>query len=176
MGNDKVRYLGKRWSQSETDKNLDLRDEYLVYIGYYWLLSVQVQLGVIRCIQILLVLYMLYLVHAVSSSETEQNLGLRSKYLVCIDYFWLLSVQVQFGVIRCISSFWRPCIYFWLKYLGIFVLLSWYVTGIILTSKWPSKAPGPLVPIFSNHAKNIGVSLWDNFSEYFRFSKCLKIF
>ncbi len=63
---------------------------------------------------------------------------------LCIEYFWLLSVQGQFGVIRYISSFWRPCIYFWLKYWGIFVLLSWNITGILLTSKWPSRASRPL--------------------------------
>ena len=33
----------------------------------------------------------------------------RGKYLVYIEYFLLLSVQVQFGFIRCISDFRRPC-------------------------------------------------------------------
>ncbi len=70
---------------------------------------------------------------------------------MCIEYFWLLSVQGQFGVIRCISDFWWPCIYFWLKYLGIFVLLSWYVTGTILNSKWPSRASRPLGLLFCNN-------------------------
>ncbi len=27
-------------------------------------------------------------------SKTDQNLGLKGKYLVYIEYFWLLSVQV----------------------------------------------------------------------------------
>ena len=30
-----VRYLGNRWSQSETDENLDLRGKYVVYIWYF---------------------------------------------------------------------------------------------------------------------------------------------
>ncbi len=34
------------------------------------------------------------------------------------------------------------------KYLGIFLLLSWYVTGILLTSKWPSRASRPLGLLF----------------------------
>ncbi len=37
-------------------------------------------------------------------------------------------------------QFWRLCIYFWLKYSRIFALLSLYNTGVILTSKWPSRA------------------------------------
>ena len=65
-------------------------------------------------------------------------------------YFWLLSVQDQFGVIRCIFSFWHPCIYFWLKYSGIFVLLSLYVTGILLTSKWPRRSSRPLGLLFTH--------------------------
>ncbi len=35
-------------------------------------------------------------------------------------------------------------------YLGIFVLLSWYVTGILLTSKWPSRASRPLGLLLTN--------------------------
>ncbi len=35
-------------------------------------------------------------------------------------------------------------IYFRLKYSGIFALLSLYITGILLTSKWPSRASRPL--------------------------------
>ncbi len=31
------------------------------------------------------------------------------KYLVYIEYILLLSVQIQFGFIRCISDFRRPC-------------------------------------------------------------------
>ena len=30
-----VRYIGNRWSQSETDQNLGLSCNYLVYIEYY---------------------------------------------------------------------------------------------------------------------------------------------
>ena len=70
------------------------------------------------------------------------------RYLVLAEYFWLLRVQGQFGVIRCISSFWRPCIYFWLKYSGIFVLRSLYITGILLTSKWPSRGSMSLGLLF----------------------------
>ena len=32
-----------------------------------------------------------------------------SKYLVYAEYFWLLRVEVQFGVIRRISDFHQPC-------------------------------------------------------------------
>ncbi len=38
--------------------------------------------------------------------------GPRGKYLVCTGYFFTLSVQVHFGVIRCISAFCdisQPC-------------------------------------------------------------------
>ncbi len=31
-------------------------------------------------------------------------------YLVHIEYFWMVSVQIQFGVTWCISYFWQPCI------------------------------------------------------------------
>ncbi len=42
----------------------------------------------------------------------DQNLGLRGKYSVFffMQYVWLLSVQVQFWVIRCISDFRQGCI------------------------------------------------------------------
>ncbi len=33
-----------------------------------------------------------------------------SIFRVYIGYLWLLSVEIQFGVIRCISDFRRPCI------------------------------------------------------------------
>ncbi len=124
--------------------------KYLVYTEYFWLLSLQVQFGVIQCIS--------YFRRPCTCciSETANRRAKRSKirasgvvfisifkYLLCIEYFWLLSVQGQFWVIRYISSFWWPCIYFWLKYSGIFVL-SWNVIGILLTSKWPSRASRPL--------------------------------
>ena len=51
---------------------------------------------------------MLYLGNGESQGETDQNLGLRGKYLVYIELFCLLSVQVQFGVIQCISDFHWP--------------------------------------------------------------------
>ena len=54
----------------------------------------------------------------------------------------MLSVQGKFRVIRCISDFWRPCIYLWLKYSGLFVLLSLYFTGI---TNQILNTPGPLV-------------------------------
>ncbi len=40
----------------------------------------------------------------------DQNLGLKGKYLVYMEYFWLLDVQLQFGVTLCISDFWLACI------------------------------------------------------------------
>ena len=46
-----------------------------------------------------------YLGNRYSLSETDQNLGLRGKYLVYTGYFCLSSVQLKFGVIRCISDF-----------------------------------------------------------------------
>ena len=54
------------------------------------------------------------LVHVVSLKQLiiERNgpkLDLRGNYLVYIEYFLLLSVQVQVGVMRCISDFCRPC-------------------------------------------------------------------
>ncbi len=36
-------------------------------------------------------------------------MGLRGKYLVYVKYLCLLSVQVQFRVIRCTSDFPPPC-------------------------------------------------------------------
>ncbi len=74
----------------------------------------------------------------------DQNFTLGGKSLVPAEYLSLLSVQGQFGVIWWISSFGWPCIYFWLKYSGIFVLPSLYITGSLLTSKWPSRASRPL--------------------------------
>ncbi len=74
----------------------------------------------------------------------DQNVTLRGKSLVPADYLSLLSVQCQFGVILRISNIWRPCIYFWLKYPGIFALLSLFISGVLLTSKWPSRASMPL--------------------------------
>ncbi len=64
------------------------------------------------------------------------------------EYLSLLSVQGQFGVIWCFSSFWWPCIYFWVEYSGIFVLLSLYIAGILLMCKWPSRASRPLGLLF----------------------------
>ena len=56
-------------------------------------------------------------------------------------------------VIQCISDFWRPCIYLWLKYAGFFVLLSLYITAILLTSKWPSRTSKSLGLLFAFHAE-----------------------
>ncbi len=52
---------------------------------------------------------MRYLENRWPYSETDQNLGLRGKYLVHRECFWLLSVEIQFGVIRCICDFRRSC-------------------------------------------------------------------
>ena len=45
--------------------------------------------------------------------------------------------------------FWRPCIYFWIKYSGIFGLLSLYITGILLTSNWRSRVSRSLGLLFN---------------------------
>ena len=73
--------------------------------------------------------------------------------LVSVEYLSLLSVQAQFRVIRCISSLWRSCIYFWLKYSGTSVLLNLYITGtcILLTSKLPSRGSRAMGLLFSVH-------------------------
>ncbi len=54
------------------------------------------------------------LVHVVSRKwlivgQNGPKFGPQGKYLVYIEYLSLLSVQVQFGVIGCISDFRRPC-------------------------------------------------------------------
>ncbi len=44
---------------------------------------------------------------------TDQNLGLRGKRLVHTHVGFILTVKCLisvFGVIRCFSDFWRPCI------------------------------------------------------------------
>ncbi len=54
------------------------------------------------------------------------------------EYLSLLSVQGEFGDIRCIPIFddlVHVVATFDIKYSGIFVLLSVYITGILLTSK-----------------------------------------
>ncbi len=101
---------------------------FLVYIEVFYLLSVQLQFGVIWCISdfrrpcILKTAdrrakptkiwasgasneFIQGTFGCKCSSEMDQNLGLRGKYLLYIEYFWLLSIQVQFGVIWCISDF-----------------------------------------------------------------------
>ncbi len=80
------------------------RFKYLVYIEYFWLLSLQVQFGSFGAFPIFT-----DLVHVVSQIRLiiEQNrpkFG-PQRYLVDIEYSWLWSVQVQFGVIWCISNF-----------------------------------------------------------------------
>ena len=79
------------------------------------------------------------------------NFSYRGKSLVPTDYLSLLSVQGQFGVIWCISSFWQPCIYFWLKYSETFVLLRLNITVILLTSKSPSRVWRSLGFLLFNH-------------------------
>ncbi len=78
------------------------------------------------------------------------NFSYRGKSLVPTDYL-SLSVQGQFGVIWCISSFWQPCIYFWLKYSETFVLLRLNITVILLTSKSPSRVWRSLGFLLFNH-------------------------
>ena len=51
------------------------------------------------------------------------------------EYLSLLSVQGQFGIIQCFPAFDDLVSTFEFKYSGIFVLLSLYITGILLTSK-----------------------------------------
>ena len=91
-------------------------------------------------------------------AECTKILGLRGRSLVPTEYLSLLSVHCQFGVIPCISYFWRPCFFFSLKYSGIFVRLSLYVAGILLTSKWPSRVSKPLGLLFSKSNQYIPVS------------------
>ncbi len=90
-------FLGNQWSYS---KNLG---KSLMYTGYFWLLTVQIQFGVIRFISDFLRPYI---------SETDSRRAKRTKiwslgYQVfsVIAHVWLLSVQVQFGVVRFISDF-----------------------------------------------------------------------
>ncbi len=71
------------------DQNLILWDKCLVYI---WLLSVQLQFGVILCF-----------------SNFRRPCILKS-YLVYMRYLWLLTCQSQSEVIRYISDFPQPCI------------------------------------------------------------------
>ncbi len=55
----------------------------------------------------------LYLENGWSYSETDQTLGLRSKYLLYTEYFWLLSIESHSEVIWCISDFFhfrQPCV------------------------------------------------------------------
>ncbi len=51
------------------------------------------------------------------------------KYLVHTGHFWLLIVQGEFEVIRCISNFWRPCVYFWLLSIQILLTLSYLASN-----------------------------------------------
>ncbi len=143
--------------------------KYLVYIEYFWLLSVQVQFGVIQCISNFRRPGTCCISEIANRRAKRHKFG--RKYLVYMEYFWLfkcfrcisefrttlylenqwsyskmdqisasevslyivpavyglslLSVQGQFVVIRCISIFWRSCIYLWLKYSLIFELLSY---------------------------------------------------
>ena len=80
------------------------------------ILTVQVQFGVIRFIS--------DFPRPCTSciSETANRRAKWTKFwtsgvksLVYIGYLFLLSVQVQFGVIQCISDFHRPCAYFILE-------------------------------------------------------------
>ncbi len=95
----------KRRVVERTDRNLGLRGKYLVYTGYFWLLSVDVQLESFCAFP--------------WNFETDSRRAKRTTFCVRGKYFSvyraLLTVQVQYGIIRCISSFWRPCIDFWLK-------------------------------------------------------------
>ncbi len=84
------------------------------------------------------------------STNSYQNFSLRCKSFLHTECLSLLSVQDQVGVIWCISSFWRPFIldYFWLKYSRILVLLILCLTGILLSSEWPSRVSRPLGLLF----------------------------
>ena len=68
----------------------------------------------------------------------DQNLVCRGTPLVPAEYLSLLSVQGQFGV------HFQHCMYFQLKYAGIFVLLGLYITGILVTYKAKQSVKSPV--------------------------------
>ncbi len=90
---------GAKWTKNG-------RQGYLVCIQYLWLLSVQVQFGVIRGVSDIHRPWSCCISETANRREKRTKIWASwGKYLVYVEHFWLLSVQVQFGVIRCISDF-----------------------------------------------------------------------
>ncbi len=117
-----------------------------MYIEYFCMLIVQVQFAFISAFPILgdLVSWTLLAV-----SRNGPNFGLLMQLFSV--YRVLLTVVFKFslGSVCAFPVFAWPCIYFSLKYSGIFVLLSLYLTGILLSSKWPSRTPSPWASCWS---------------------------
>ncbi len=115
--------------RSKTDKNFSLWGKYLVYIKYFWQLSVQVQFGYSGAFPIF------------------DNLVSQKPVVIERNEPKCQPQREVFRTYRALTplhfQLWRPCIYFWLKYLGIYVL-SLYLTVILLSSKWPSRVQRPL--------------------------------
>ncbi len=86
--------------------NLGHRSKYLVYVGYFWLLSVYIQFGVIQCIS---EFRRPWISKRLVVERNGPKFGPQG-WVFTVYRVLLFSVQVQFGVIRCISKFWRPCI------------------------------------------------------------------
>ncbi len=79
----------------------------------------------------------------------DKYFSLRGKSLLPAEYLSLLSVQGQFtGSVGSFLAFDDLVFYFWLQYSEIFLLLSLYITGVLLTSKWPSRRSRPLGLLF----------------------------
>ena len=123
------------------DQNLGLRDKCLMYIEYFWVLSVQVQFGVI-C-------YFSDRVHVVSRKRliierNGPNLGLRGKYLVCIEYL----------TVKCSSSVWGHSVHFYdlvstfdlnIRDLCTAKFIHYWYSFNYQVTKQSVKASGPLV-------------------------------
>ncbi len=68
-----------------------------------------------------------------------QKFGTQGWVFCVYRVFLTVNVQVQFGVIQCISD---------LNFQGSLYCYSLYITGILLTSKWPSRSSRQLGLLF----------------------------
>ncbi len=127
------------------DQNLGLRDKCLVYVEYVCLLSVQDQFAMES-----FGAFPSFGRPDISKTNRRRangpkfHLRVSCRSLVPAEYLSLLSVWGQFGVMRYKFPVFDDLVSTFDLIFGIFVLLSLYISCILLTSKSPSRGSRPL--------------------------------
>ena len=117
-----------------------------MYTEYFWLLSVHVQFGVIRCIPIF------------NDLLSQKRLVLERNGPKFGPQRQLYSIPRVRLTVKCSCSVWGHLLHFrflttlYLHLTSMFkdictetMVVNWYCTDILLSNKWPSRASRPLV-------------------------------